>query len=51
MTLMQATEEAFRRLFAGLAQAAELRLGATHNLEDSGVLPVLVRAIEAARGV
>lgn len=38
-------------LLAGLAQAAELRIGATHTLEDSGVLAVLVRAFEAAAGV
>ena len=38
-------------LLAGLAQAAELRLGATHTLEDSGVLAVLVPAFEAESGV
>ena len=38
-------------LLAGLAQGAELRLGATHTLEDSGVLAVLVPAFEAASGV
>ena len=38
-------------LLAGLAQAADLRLGATHTLEDSGVLAVLVPAFEAASGV
>lgn len=31
------------------AAAAELRLGATHTLQDSGVLPVLVGAFESAR--
>src|SRR5258705_5843527 len=35
----------------GLAGAADLRLGATHTLEDSGILPVLVGAFEAASGV
>jgi tungstate transport system substrate-binding protein len=38
-------------LFCGLAGAAELRLGATHTLEDSGILPVLVAAFEAAHGI
>jgi tungstate transport system substrate-binding protein len=33
------------------AQAAELRIGATHTLEDSGILAVLVPGFEAARGV
>lgn len=37
-------------LLAGLAQAAELRLGATHTLQDSGVLAVLVPAFEAQSG-
>ena len=38
-------------LLCGLAGAAELRLGATHTLEDSGILPVLVGAFEAAHGI
>lgn len=41
-------------VFAALAlgaSAAELRLGATHTLEDSGILAVLVSAFERARGV
>jgi tungstate transport system substrate-binding protein len=33
------------------ASAADLRLGATHTLEDSGVLAVLLPAFEAASGV
>ena len=36
---------------ACLAQAAELRLGATHTLEDSGILRVLVGAFEASSRV
>jgi tungstate transport system substrate-binding protein len=36
---------------AGAASAAELRLGATYTLQDSGILPVLVSAFESARGV
>ena len=36
---------------AGFAGASELRLGATHTLEDSGVLAVLLPAFEAATGV
>jgi tungstate transport system substrate-binding protein len=31
--------------------AAELRLGATHTLEDSGILPVLVAAFTKATGI
>ncbi|MEO7741318.1 MAG: substrate-binding domain-containing protein [Usitatibacter sp.] len=38
-------------LIAGLAQAGELRLGATHTLQDSGVLGVLLPAFETASGV
>lgn len=41
-------------LLAGLAlpaAAAELRLGATHTLEDTGVLRVLVAAFERSSGV
>ncbi len=38
-------------LLAGLAQAAELRVGATHTLEDSGVLAALVPAFERASGI
>src|SRR5258706_3207882 len=38
-------------LACGLAGAADLRLGATHTLEDSGILPVLVGAFEAAHGI
>ena len=38
-------------LFATVASGAELRLGATHTLEDSGVLAVLVPAFEAQAGV
>lgn len=38
-------------LLAGMAQAAELRVGATHTLQDSGVLAVLVPAFEAAANV
>jgi tungstate transport system substrate-binding protein len=41
----------FASLLAGLAAAAELRLGATHTLEDSGVLPVLVGGFETAHGI
>lgn len=37
--------------FCGAAAAAELRLGATHTLEDSGILALLVPAFTAARGV
>ena len=33
------------------AGAEELRLGATHTLEDSGVLPVLVQAFTRATGI
>ena len=33
------------------AVAAELRIGATHTLEDSGILPVLLSAFSKARGV
>lgn len=32
-------------------RAAELRVGATHTLEDSGILPVLVGAFERVSGV
>jgi tungstate transport system substrate-binding protein len=35
----------------GAAGAAELRLGTTYTLQDSGILPVLVNAFEAAHGV
>lgn len=49
---------AFARLLALLvalavmpATAAELRLGATHTLQDSGILPVLLPAFEAATGL
>ena len=38
-------------LLAAAAQAADLRLGATHTLEDSGVLAVLVAAFTSATGV
>lgn len=38
-------------LAAGLAQGADLRVGATTTLEDSGVLAVLIPAFEAARHV
>jgi tungstate transport system substrate-binding protein len=38
-------------LAAGIAHAAELRVGATHSLQDSGILAVLVSAFEAASGV
>lgn len=38
-------------LSCGLAGGAELRLGATHTLEDSGILPLLVGAFEAAHGI
>jgi tungstate transport system substrate-binding protein len=41
----------FCAAFAGPATAAQLRLGTTHTLEDSGILPVLVSAFEATRGV
>ncbi len=37
--------------FGAAAQAVELRLGATHTLEDSGILGVLVPAFAAATGV
>ena len=36
---------------ASSAIAAELRLGATHTLEDSGILPVLVAAFTKATGI
>lgn len=36
---------------ASVACAADLRLGATHTLEDSGVLSVILPAFEAASGV
>ena len=42
---------AFLLVFAGWGAAAELRLGATHTLQDSGVLAVLIPAFEAASGV
>lgn len=42
---------AFLFLLAGAAQAAELRLGATHTLQDSGILAVLIPAFERASGV
>jgi len=35
----------------GASNAAELRLGATHTLEDSGVLAILLPAFTAARAV
>jgi len=38
-------------LLAFAAPAAELRVGATHTLEDSGILRVLVAAYERAHGV
>jgi tungstate transport system substrate-binding protein len=38
-------------LAGGLAHAAELRLGATHTLQDSGILAVLVAAFSSATGV
>jgi tungstate transport system substrate-binding protein len=38
-------------LFAAAGHAGELRLGATHTLEDSGILGVLVPAFAAATGV
>jgi tungstate transport system substrate-binding protein len=41
-------------VFAALATgaaAAELRLGATYTLQDSGILPVLVNAFERARAM
>src|ERR1700681_3002039 len=37
--------------FGAASHAAELRLGATHTLEDSGILGVLVPAFAAATGV
>jgi tungstate transport system substrate-binding protein len=37
-------------LAVGGAWAAELRLGATHTLQDSGILAVLIPAFEAASG-
>ena len=48
---MPRTFAALCLLAATLASAAELRLGATHTLEDSGVLAVIVPAFEAASGV
>lgn len=38
-------------LLAGGVHAAQLRLGATHTLEDSGILAVLIPAFERATGV
>jgi len=38
-------------LAAGSAMCAELRVGATHTLEDSGILPILLDAFAKARGV
>lgn len=38
-------------LAASLACGAQLRLGATHTLQDSGVLAVILPAFEAASGV
>src|SRR2546421_10140140 len=38
-------------LLAAHAGAADLRLGATYTLEDSGVLAVLVPAFQAATGI
>lgn len=38
-------------LAASVACGAELRLGATHTLQDSGVLAVIIAAFEAASGV
>jgi tungstate transport system substrate-binding protein len=37
--------------FARAAGASELRLGTTYTLQDSGILPLLVSAFEAAHGV
>ncbi|MGZ5685833.1 MAG: substrate-binding domain-containing protein [Usitatibacter sp.] len=42
---------AFLLLLAGGAPGAELRLGATYTLEDSGILAVLIPAFESASGV
>ena len=41
---------ALAALFAGGA-SAELRVGATHTLEDSGILPILLAAFTRASGV
>src|SRR5258708_12556258 len=49
--LARALAAAFLVSLAGTAFAAELRLGATHTLEDSGILEKLVGAFTAARGV
>ena len=38
-------------LLVPAAIAAELRVGTTHTLEDSGLLAVLIQAFEAAQGV
>ena len=35
----------------GAAASAELRVGATHTLEDSGILPILLSAFTKARGI
>jgi tungstate transport system substrate-binding protein len=41
----------FALALCAASNAAELRLGATHTLEDSGVLAILLPAFTAARGV
>ncbi len=38
-------------LIAGSAVSAELRIGATHTLEDSGILPILLSAFTRARAI
>src|SRR5947199_278032 len=38
-------------ILAGAAHGGELRLGATHTLEDSGILAVLVAGFSKPRGV
>ena len=38
-------------LFAGGTASAQLRVGATHTLEDSGILPILLSAFTRVRGV
>jgi tungstate transport system substrate-binding protein len=51
MARLRSPLAAFLLLLAGGMQAAELRLGATHTLEDSGILAVLIPAFERASGV
>jgi len=51
MVRTRAALAAFALLLGLSSHAAELRLGATHTLQDSGILAVLLPAFEAASGV